>query len=50
MEFRPDDRDIGPWDTYVTVDDEASGLSLALECGEDNNEGSVGAAKCVVVQ
>ena len=31
-----------------SVDDEAAGL--ALECGEDNNEGSVGPAKCVVVQ
>jgi hypothetical protein len=50
MEFTPEDGDIGPWDFYVTVDDEAAGLSLALECGEDNNEGSVGAAKCVVVQ
>jgi hypothetical protein len=50
MEFRPEDGDIGPWDFYVTVDDEAAGLSVALECGEDNNEGSVGAAKCVVVQ
>ena len=50
MEFTPEAGDIGPWDFYVTVDDEAAGLSLALECGEDNNEGSVGAAKCVVVQ
>lgn len=50
MEFTPENGDIGPWDFYVTVDDEAAGLSLALECGEDNNEGSVGAAKCVVVQ
>jgi hypothetical protein len=50
MEFTPDGGDIGPWDFYVTVDDEAAGLSVALECGEDNNEGSVGAAKCVVVQ
>ena len=50
QEFTPDSGDIGPWDFYVTVDDEAAGLSLALECGEDNNEGSVGAAKCVVVQ
>jgi hypothetical protein len=50
MEFTPEDGDIGPWDFYVTVDDEAAGLSLALECGEDNNEGSVGAAKCVLVQ
>jgi hypothetical protein len=50
MEFKPEDGDIGPWDFYVTVDDEAAGLSVALECGEDNNEGSVGAAKCVVVQ
>lgn len=48
--FVPEPGDIGPWDFYVTVDDEAAGLSLALECGEDNNEGSVGAAKCVVVQ
>jgi hypothetical protein len=48
--FTPDVGDIGPWDFYVTVDDEAAGLSLALECGENNNEGSVGAAKCVVVQ
>ena len=50
MEFMPESGDIGPWDFYVTVDDEAAGLSLALECGEDNNEGSVGAARCVVVQ
>jgi hypothetical protein len=50
MEFTPEDRDIGPWDFYVTVDDEAAGLSLALECGEDNNEGTVGAAMCIVVQ
>jgi len=49
-EFTPQSGDIGPWDFYVTVDDEAAGLSLALECGEDNNQGSVGAAKCVVVQ
>ena len=49
-EFTPESGDIGPWDFYVTVDDEAAGLSLALECGEDNNEGSVGAAQCVVVQ
>jgi hypothetical protein len=49
-EFTPEASDIGPWDFYVTVDDEAAGLSLALECGEDNNEGSVGAAQCVVVQ
>ena len=48
--FTPDSGDIGPWDFFVTVDDEAAGLSLTLECGEDNNEGSVGAAKCVVVQ
>ncbi len=50
MEFTPEPGDIGPWDFYVTVDDEAAGLSLALEGGEGNNEGSVGAAKCVVVQ
>lgn len=50
MEFSPPLGDIGPWDFYVTVDDEAAGLSLSLECGENNNEGSVGAAKCVVVQ
>ena len=50
MEFTPESGDIGPWDFYVTVDDEAAGLSLALECGEDNNEGSVGAARCVVVE
>lgn len=50
MDFMPEDGDIGPWDFYVTVDDEAAGLSLSLECGEDNNEGSVGAAQCVVVQ
>ena len=50
LDFTPDSGDIGPWDFYVTVDDEAAGLSLTLECGEDNNEGSVGAAQCVVVQ
>ena len=50
VEFTPAAGDIGPWDFYVTVDDEAAGLSVALECGEDNNQGSVGAAKCVVVQ
>jgi len=50
MEFQPEAGDIGPWDFYVTVDDEAAGLSLTLECGEDNNEGSVGAAQCLVVQ
>ncbi len=50
QEFTPDSGDFGPWDFYVTVDDEAAGLSLALECGEDNNQGNVGAAKCVVVQ
>ena len=50
LDFNPPDGDIGPWDFYVTVDDEAAGLSLALECGEDNNEGSVGAARCVLVQ
>jgi hypothetical protein len=50
MEFTPEAGDIGPWDFYVTVDDEAAGLSLALECGEDNNEGTVGAAMCIVVQ
>ena len=50
MAFTPEGGDIGPWDFYVTVDDEAAGLSLALECGEDNNEGSVGAAQCIVVQ
>jgi len=48
--FEPDAGDIGPWDFYVTVDDEAAGISLALECGEDNNQGSVGAAKCIVVE
>ncbi|MDH3200419.1 MAG: FG-GAP-like repeat-containing protein [Myxococcales bacterium] len=50
MEFTPESGDTGPWDFYVTVDDEAAGLSLTLECGEDNNEGSVGAAGCIVVQ
>lgn len=50
VDFAPADGDIGPWDFYVMVDDEAAGLSLSLECGEDNNEGSVGAAKCIVVQ
>jgi hypothetical protein len=50
QEFTPGPGDIGPWDFYVTVDDEAAGLSLALECGEDNNEGTVGAAVCIVVQ
>ena len=50
IDFTPESADIGPWDFYVTVDDEAAGLSLALECGEDNNQGSVGAARCVVVQ
>ena len=50
VEFTPGAGDIGPWDFFVTVDDEAAGLSLTLECGEDNNEGSVGAAQCVVVQ
>jgi hypothetical protein len=50
LDFDPGPGDIGPWDFYVTVDDEAAGLSLTLECGEDNNEGSVGAAQCVVVQ
>jgi hypothetical protein len=50
IDFTPESGDIGPWDFYVTVDDEAAGLSLALECGEDNNQGSVGAARCVVVQ
>ncbi len=50
LDFVPGSGDIGPWDFYVTVDDEAAGLSVALECGEDNNEGSVGAARCVVVQ
>jgi hypothetical protein len=50
LDFTPESDDIGPWDFYVTVDDEAAGLSLTLECGEDNNEGSVGAAQCVVVQ
>ncbi len=49
-DFVPESGDIGPWDFYVTVDDEAAGLSLTLECGEDNNEGSVGAAQCIVVQ
>ena len=34
----------------LTVDDEAAGLSLELECAEDNNEDSVGAARCLVVQ
>ena len=48
--FTPDPGDLGPWDFYVLVDDEAAGLSLTLECGEDNNEGSVGAAACLVVQ
>ncbi|MGB5809098.1 MAG: VCBS repeat-containing protein, partial [Polyangiales bacterium] len=50
QDFTPASGDIGPWDFYVTVDDEAAGLSLALECGEDNNEGTVGAAQCIVVQ
>lgn len=50
LEFTPDPGDVGPWDFYVTVDDEAAGLSLALECGEDNNQDTVGAAQCVVVQ
>ncbi|MDH3726692.1 MAG: FG-GAP-like repeat-containing protein [Myxococcales bacterium] len=50
LEFTPEAQDTGPWDFYVTVDDEAAGLSLALECGEDNNEGSVGAAGCILVQ
>jgi hypothetical protein len=50
VDFTPAEGDIGPWDFYVTVDDEAAGLSLALECGEDNNQGSVGAARCVLVQ
>lgn len=50
VDFTPDGGDIGPWDFYVTVDDEAAGLSLALECGEDNNEGGVGAAQCILVQ
>ena len=48
--FTPDAADIGPWDFYVIVDDEAAGLSLTLECGEDNNAGTVGAAACIVVQ
>ncbi|HSN81693.1 MAG TPA: VCBS repeat-containing protein [Polyangiales bacterium] len=48
--FTPDTGDLGPWDFYVTVDDEAAGLSLALECGEDNNRASVGTARCLVVQ
>ena len=50
LDFMPEDQDTGPWDFYVTVDDEAAGLSLVLECGEDNNEGNVGAAGCIVVQ
>jgi hypothetical protein len=50
LQFVPDPGDIGPWDFYVTVDDEAAGLSLTLECAEDNNEGSIGAAQCIVVQ
>ncbi len=49
-DFTPESGDTGPWDFYVTVDDEAAGISLTLECGEDNNEGSVGAAGCIVVQ
>lgn len=49
-DFTPDAGDTGPWDFYVLVDDEAAGLSLSLECGEDNNEGTVGAAECIVVQ
>ncbi|MEM8609557.1 MAG: VCBS repeat-containing protein [Myxococcota bacterium] len=49
-EFTPEAGDIGPWDFYVLVDDEAAGLSLELECGEDNNDGDVGAAECIVVQ
>ncbi|MEM7435423.1 MAG: VCBS repeat-containing protein [Myxococcota bacterium] len=48
--FTPGVGDVGPWDFYVLVDDEAAGLSLALECGEDNNEDTVGAAECIVVQ
>jgi hypothetical protein len=50
LQFTPDPGDIGPWDFYVTVDDEAAGLSLTLECAESNNEGSIGAARCIVVQ
>jgi hypothetical protein len=50
LQFVPEAGDIGPWDFFVTVDDEAAGLSLALECGEDNNQETVGAAQCVVVQ
>jgi hypothetical protein len=50
LEFTPESGDTGPWDFYVTVDDEAAGLSVTLECGEENNEGSVGAAGCIVVQ
>ncbi|MDH3625331.1 MAG: FG-GAP-like repeat-containing protein [Myxococcales bacterium] len=50
LDFTPENGDTGPWDFYVTVDDEAAGLSVTLECGEENNEGSVGAAGCIVVQ
>ena len=50
LDFVPDPGDIGPWDFYVLVDDEAAGLSLTLECGEDNNQGSLGAGQCIVVQ
>ncbi len=50
LQFTPGPGDIGPWDFYVTVDDEAAGLSLTLECAENNNEGSIGAAQCIVVQ
>ena len=50
VDFTPEAGDTGPWDVYVTVDDEAAGLSLALEYGEDNDRGSVGAARCLVVQ
>jgi len=42
-EFVPESGDIGPWNFDVTVHDQAAGLSLELECAEDNNEDSVGA-------
>ncbi len=50
LDFTPAGNDTGPWDFYVTVDDEAAALSLVAECGEDNNNGIIGAAGCIVVQ
>ncbi len=50
LDFTPAGNDTGPWDFYVTVDDEAAALSLVAECGEDNNNGTIGAAGCIVVQ